>query len=159
MGKKKKKKQKEVAKEEKEVEVAEAEEEEDAEFNQMLAEFKQDDVEQGRHAESLPPAAAVHMPIHTHARSQGSCQMFRHLTVIAQAFYLVVITQAPRASGSSRRGRRMDPALLLEAARTGDLERVKQLARDGAPVNWADVKGFAALHFAACICSVPGQGL
>ena len=64
---KKKKKQKEAAKEEKEVE-AEAEEvdEEDAEFNQMLAEFKQDDVEQGRHAEAPPPAAAVR------TRSPGS---------------------------------------------------------------------------------------
>ena len=64
---KKKKKQKEAAKEEKEVE-AEAEEvdEEDAEFNQMLAEFKEDDVEQGRYAEAPPPAAAVR------TRSPGS---------------------------------------------------------------------------------------
>ena len=51
MGKKnKKKKQKEAAKEE---------EEEDEEFNQMLKEFKQDDVDQGRHAETPPPAAEV----------------------------------------------------------------------------------------------------
>ena len=57
--KKKKKKQKEAAKEEEEGE-------EDAEFNQMLAEFKQDDVEQGRHAEAPPPAAAVR------TRSPGS---------------------------------------------------------------------------------------
>ena len=66
MGKKKKKKQKEAAKEEKEVEAAEEVDEEDAEFNQMLAEFKQDDVEQGRHAEAPPPAAAVR------TRSPGS---------------------------------------------------------------------------------------
>ena len=51
------------------MEEAEAkEEEEDAEFNQMLAEFKQDDVEQGRHAEAPPPAAAVR----TRTRSPGS---------------------------------------------------------------------------------------
>ena len=37
----------------------------------------------------------------------------------------------------------------MEAARTGDLERVKQLARDGAPVNWANADGSTALHFAA----------
>ena len=49
MGKKNKKKQKEAAKEE----------EEDAEFNQMLKELKQDDVDQGRHAETPPPAAEV----------------------------------------------------------------------------------------------------
>ena len=60
MGKKnKKKKQSEAAEDGKE-------EEEDAEFNQMLAEFKQDDVEQGRHAEAPPPAAAVR------TRSPGS---------------------------------------------------------------------------------------
>ena len=64
MGKKKKKKKQkgEVAKEDEE----EEEEDEDAEFNQMLAEFKQDDVEQGRHAEAPPPAAAVR------TRSPGS---------------------------------------------------------------------------------------
>ena len=55
MGKKKKKKQAERAAEEKE----EKEEKEEEDFNQMLKEFKQDDVDQGRHAEAPPPAAAV----------------------------------------------------------------------------------------------------
>ena len=52
MGKNKKKKQMEMTAEEKE-------EKEEEDFNQMLKEFKQDDVDQGRHAESPPPAAAV----------------------------------------------------------------------------------------------------
>jgi len=44
----------------------------------------------------------------------------------------------------------VDPELLFEAAGTGDLDRVKQLARDGALVNWADAKnGLTALIFAA----------
>ena len=50
--KKKKKKQAERAAEEKE-------EKEEEDFNQMLKEFKQDDADQGRHAEAPPPAAAV----------------------------------------------------------------------------------------------------
>ena len=61
MGKKKKKKQTEGANE--------AEAEEDAEFNQMLAEFKQDDVEQGRHAEAQQPAASVRTHTHTHTHN------------------------------------------------------------------------------------------
>ena len=55
MGKKKKKKQAGRAAEEKE----EKEEKEEEDFNQMLKEFKQDDVDQGRHAEAPPPAAVV----------------------------------------------------------------------------------------------------
>ena len=64
MGKNKKKKQTEAAKEE-------AEAEEDAEFNQMLAEFKQDDVEQGRHAKAQQPAALVRTQTHTHTRTRS----------------------------------------------------------------------------------------
>jgi len=52
MGKNKKKKQMEMTAEEKE-------EKEEEDFNQMLKEFKQDDVDQGRHAKAPPPAAAV----------------------------------------------------------------------------------------------------
>ena len=52
MGKKKKKKEAERAAEEKE-------EKEEEDFNEMLKEFKQDDVDQGRHAKAPPPAAAV----------------------------------------------------------------------------------------------------
>ena len=39
--------------------------------------------------------------------------------------------------------------MILEAAKDGDVGRVKQLARDGAPVNWADTNGITALHVAA----------
>ena len=52
MGKNKKKKQMEMTAEEKE-------EKEEEDFNLMLKEFKQDDVDQGRHAKAPPPAAAV----------------------------------------------------------------------------------------------------
>ena len=53
MGKKKKEKKKQVER------AAEEKEEKEEDFNQMLKEFKQDDVDQGRHAEAPPPAAAV----------------------------------------------------------------------------------------------------
>ena len=64
MGKKKNKKKKQTEEEKEEA----VEEEDDAEFIQMLKDFKQDDIEQGRHAEAPPPAASVrtHTHINTH---------------------------------------------------------------------------------------------